>query len=185
MRVPSQQPTFNPCQQRHDIKDATPITPNHFLLGRPCPNVAAAIFGGSDSPAQSSWRRSQGYLNSLWQLLLHEITPQMIGRPKWNKHDSQLKEEDLVWILNDNCPRGVLPLGIVEKTHTGPDGVVRSCLLKTALGKVTRPAVRLSLVHPKKHSSSELSPPPSPENVNDSLTRTHKLLFPKHFDFLC
>ena len=78
-----------------DIKDATPITPNHFLLGRPCPNVAAAIFGGSDSPAQSSWRRSQGYLNSLGQRLLHEITPQMIGRPKWNKHDSQLKEEDL------------------------------------------------------------------------------------------
>ena len=30
-----------------DIKDATPITPNHFLLGRPCPNVAAAIFGGA------------------------------------------------------------------------------------------------------------------------------------------
>ena len=132
-----------------DIKDATPITPNHFLLGRPCPNVAATIFGGSNSPARSSWRHSQGYLNSLWQRLLHEITPQMIGRPKWNKHDSQLKEEDLVWILNDNCPRGVWPLGIVEKTHTGPDGVVRSCLLKTALGKVTRPAVRLSLVHPK------------------------------------
>ena len=89
-------------------------------------------------------------LNSLWQRLLHEITPQMIGRPKWNKHDSQLKEEEyLVWILNDNCPRGVRPLGIVEKTHTGPDGVVRSCLLKTALGKVTRPAVTLSLVHPK------------------------------------
>ena len=131
-----------------DIKDATPITPNHFFLGRPCPNVAAATSGGSNSPAQSSWRRYQDYFNSLWQRLLHEITPRMIGRPKWNKHDSQLKE-DLVRILNDNCPRGVWPLGIVEKTHTGPDGVVRSCLLKTALGKVTRPAVRLSLVHPK------------------------------------
>ena len=132
-----------------DIKDATPITPNHFLLGRPCPNVAAAIFGGSNSPAQSSWRRSQDYLNSLWKRLLHELTPQLIGRPKWNKHDAPLKEEDLVWILNDNCPRGVWPLGIVEKAHTGPDGVVRSCLLRTALGKVTRPAVRLSLVYPK------------------------------------
>ena len=30
-----------------DIKDATPITPNHFFLGRPCPNVAAAISGGA------------------------------------------------------------------------------------------------------------------------------------------
>ena len=73
----------------------------------------------------------------------------MIERPKWNKHDAQLKEEDLVWILNDKRPRGVLSMGNVEKTHTGPDGVVRLCLLKTALVKVTRPAVRLSLVRPK------------------------------------
>ena len=100
----------------------------------------------------------------------------MIGRPKRKKHDTQLKE-DLAWILGDNCPRGVWPLGIVEKTHTGHDGVVRSCLLKTALEKVTRPAVRLSLVHPKDITPQNQGPP---ENVNDSLTRTHKLLFPKH-----
>ena len=115
---------------------------------QPYMSSLSSYFRGSNSPAQSSWRRSQDYSSSLWQRLLHEITPQMIGRPKWNKHDTQLKE-DLVWILNDNCPRGVWPLGIVEKTHIGPDGVVRSCLLKTALAKVTRPAVRLSLVHPK------------------------------------
>ena len=55
----------------------------------------------------------------------------------WERH------KDPVWTLDDNCPQGVWSLGIVEKTHTGPDGVVRLCLLKTALGKVTRQAVRL------------------------------------------
>ena len=30
-----------------DIQDSTPITPNRFLLGRPCTTVAAAIFGGA------------------------------------------------------------------------------------------------------------------------------------------
>ena len=30
-----------------DIQDATSITPNHFLMGWLCPNVAAAFFGGA------------------------------------------------------------------------------------------------------------------------------------------
>ena len=69
-------------------------------------------------------------------------------------------------------------MGIVEKTHTGPDGVVRSCLLKTALGKVTRAAVRLSLVHPKNISPQKAPLRPIaiepilfyPRHVVDNLT---------------
>ena len=44
-------------------------------------------------------------------------------------------------------PRGIWPLGRVTRIFTGPDKTTRSCELKTALGSLTRPAVKLQHVY--------------------------------------
>ena len=72
-----------------------------------------------------------------------------------------MKTGDLVRILEDFTSRGIWPLGRNIEIFTGPDGRARSCVIKTALGKITRPAVKLALVTPKKDAKG------SSEDVND------------------
>ena len=42
-----------------------------------------------------------------------------------------------------------MALGKVVEMFTGPDGIARSRVIKTALGTLTRSAVKLALVEPK------------------------------------
>ena len=53
------------------------------------------------------------------------------------------------WILENFTSRGIWPLGKVVETFTGPGGIARSSVIKTVLGTLTRPAVKLALVEPK------------------------------------
>ena len=59
------------------------------------------------------------------------------------------RKNDLVWILEDFTLRGKWPLGKVVETFTGSDGIARSCVIKTALESLNRPAMKLALVEPK------------------------------------
>ena len=83
-------------------------------------------------------------------MLVQEYVPTLNTRAKWQKTDQPLEEGDLVWILEEWTPRGIWPLGRVTRTFTGPDNITRSCEVKTALGKLKRPAVRLAHVIPKE-----------------------------------
>ena len=70
----------------------------------------------------------------------------MARRPKWIKDLKPLEVGSLVWILEDMTPRGIWPIGIVEKLPHSNDGKVRSCEIITGFGKQTRPVIKLALV---------------------------------------
>ena len=55
----------------------------------------------------------------------------------------------------------------LDDTFTGPDNIARSCEVKTALGKLNRPAVKLMHIYPKPTSRLELGCV-GPEDVNTS-----------------
>ena len=93
--VPSRQQTLNPCQQRHQRCNAQCC--KSLLTGLTLPKSCyRCSFWGSNLPAHSFLRRSQECLNSLWQHLVYENTPQMIGQPKW-KRDAALKEANILF----------------------------------------------------------------------------------------
>ena len=75
--------------------------------------------------------------------------------------------DDVVWLLEKFTPRGIWPLGQVTRTSTGPSNIARSCEVKTALGKLIRPAVKLMHVYPKPPSRLGLGSV-GPEDVNAS-----------------
>lgn len=146
-----------------DVRDQLPLTPNHFLLGRPFTTVPNAVFCESSVASSASFRKARQHLNQIWSRLLKEYVPTLIARPKWRTNTPHLEVGDVVWLLEDHTPRGIWPLGIVKEVHSGTDGIARSCKLRTALGTVTRPAVKLGHVFPK----SSPAPCVLPENVND------------------
>ena len=80
---------------------------------------------------------------------MKEYAPTLIKRTKLKQKEETIEKHVLVWILEDFTARGICTLGIIVETFTGPDGIAPSCLIKTALGTLTRPAMKLALVEPK------------------------------------
>ena len=70
----------------------------------------------------------------------------MARRPKSIKDQKPLEVGSLVWISEDMTPRGIWPVGIVEKWSHSNDGKVRSCEIRNRFGKQTRPVNKSALV---------------------------------------
>ena len=134
---------------RSDNKDDDPITPNHFLLGRPFAIVPTLLLQESASLKSTSWTQVKQRLQQIWKRLLQEYIPTLNQRRKWTSKEAALEVGDVVWMLEEWTSRGIWPLGRVTRIFTGSDKTARSCELKTTLGSLTRSAVKLQHVHPK------------------------------------
>ena len=134
---------------RSDNEDEDPLTPSHFLIGRAFPNIPAFVFNENPSLKTKSWTQIKQRLEGIWKRLVREYLPTLNTRRKWTSPESKLEVNDIVWVLEEWTPRGIWPVGRVTRTFTGPDQTARSCEVKTALGLLTRPAVRLAHVFPK------------------------------------
>ena len=134
---------------RSNHEDDNPLTPNHFLLGRPFCNVPGAVFNETLTLKSSAWTQVKQRLQQIWKRLLTEYVPSLNKRQKWTSCEAALEVDGVVWFLEEFTPRGIWPLGRVTRTFTGPDDIARSCEVKTALGKLNRPAVKLMHVYPK------------------------------------
>ena len=55
-------------------------------------------------------------------------------REKWNREYENLREGDVVLMVDDQAPRGYWPLATVKRTVPGEDGRVRSVELRTGSG---------------------------------------------------
>ncbi|XP_075263975.1 uncharacterized protein LOC142355812 [Convolutriloba macropyga] len=150
---------------RSNHEDDNPLTPNHFLLGRPFCNVPGAVFNETLTLKSSAWTQVKQRLQQIWNRLLTEYVPSLNKRQKWTSREAALEVDDVVWLLEEFTPRGIWPLGRVTRTFTGPDNIARSCEVTTALGKLNRPAVKLMHVYPKPTTRLGLGVV-GPEDVN-------------------
>ena len=124
-----------------DCKDLEALTPSHFLIGHvlqaPSTLEKTAV---SSKQTKRMWKQCRECLEQFWRRLLKEYLPTLRTRSKWHKTFDQLKEGDVVWIHQNNSPRGQWPIGLVERAIRGPDGEVRSCYLKTHQERTHKPA---------------------------------------------
>ena len=81
-------------------------------------------------------------MNGFWTRLLKEYLPTLRQRQKWHSTVDGIEVGDIVWILENNTPRGIWPVGRVQKVNKGKDNVVRSCLVKTTKGDSVKPAIK-------------------------------------------
>ena len=118
-----------------------PLTPNHFLLGRPHPQIPPGLFDDTGGLSRRRWLRAQELAQQFWKRWLREYVPSLIERTKWVKKERNVAVGDVVLVVDDKSPRGSWPVGevskvLVEKTKKGKDQ-------KTKDGEYRRPVVKL------------------------------------------
>ena len=132
-----------------DPEDLRALTPNHFWLGRE--NASAAPFMPSSEryhDLRKSFKTAQAYADMMiLERWTREYLPHLNQRSKWSKeHVRNLKEGELVWLVDDSVKRCEYRLGRISEIFTGNDGVVRSARVKMAHGELSRPVVKLAPV---------------------------------------
>ncbi|XP_068149483.1 uncharacterized protein [Drosophila tropicalis] len=124
------------------------LTPNHFLKG------SSSGLRESGSLQQSGPQLAKGYrvasqiADCFWKRRLREYLPTITRRTKW--FQPQLKPVavgDVVIIVDDAAKRNTWPKGRVIDVHRGKDGQVRSAVVRTVDGLVTRPTVKLAVLN--------------------------------------
>ena len=68
-----------------DIKDFQPLTPNHFLIGRPSLFHRQGIFTEKELNSKRKWKVIQALLEIFWKRCLKKYVPSLTVRTKWNK----------------------------------------------------------------------------------------------------
>jgi len=77
---------------------------------------------------------------------MKEYLPSLQLRQKWLKPERNIKENDLVLVMNENSPRHAWPLARVTKVYKSDDQLVRSVQVKTRNSLLDRPVNKLCLL---------------------------------------
>ena len=126
-----------------DPKDPSPLTPNHFLLGRASYNTPSDVFDSDDLTSRRKWRAAQMLVNQFWNRWLKEYLPNLREQRKWLNQKKNLEENDIVIVIEPNLPRGSWLYGRVTRVVTSEDGAVRSAYVLTKSGEYHRPVSKL------------------------------------------
>ena len=110
--------TYQTADSRYDV----PLTPSHFLHGQLGGNFAPETVDTTEFSPRKHWRKVQELISRVW---LREYLPLLSTRPKWTEVVKDLKEGDVVLVLEPNLPRGQWPLGRITETFPGRYGHTR------------------------------------------------------------
>lgn len=128
-----------------DVNDFEALTPNHILLLR-SGNVVPFDKMVKEDSYRRRWRHVQYIADVFWQRWLKEYLPSLQQRTKWQTTRANLKQGDVVMVLDERHVRGSWPLGRILEVQLAPDGLVRSALVKTRATQVVRPVTKLCLL---------------------------------------
>ncbi|XP_045026337.1 uncharacterized protein LOC123470277 [Daphnia magna] len=127
-----------------DPQEFEPLTPNHFLLGRPNPHLPADVIDPDIKCFRRRWFHAQRLVDQVWNRWLREYLPTLTTRSKWTRSQKNLEANAMVLMVDPKSPRGHWPICRVVRTLPGPDGVVRAAEVITKSGKTyTRPVTSL------------------------------------------
>ncbi|UYV80338.1 hypothetical protein LAZ67_18002516 [Cordylochernes scorpioides] len=113
-----------------DPNDFNPLTPGHFLIGRPLTALPEPSYHPNDNYL-TRWKLIQKARDVLWQRWSREYLNNLQQRSKWKKPSSNLKVGDLVLVKDFPMPSLQWSLGRITKVSPGADGNVRVVELQT------------------------------------------------------
>ncbi|KAK6186774.1 hypothetical protein SNE40_006050 [Patella caerulea] len=129
-----------------DSNDFTPLTPNHFLLGRANNTASPDACGEKEINSRKRWRQTQVLTDHVYKRWLKEFLPDLTIRHRWKINKSQPSINDLVLVVDDNQPRGKWEMGRILQLFPGDDGLVRSIKVQTTNGIYVRPSAKICIL---------------------------------------
>lgn len=137
-----------------DPKYPVPLTPNHFLMGRPFPNLPIAVISLNERLTSKSWRPAQQIVDHFWRRWLREFVSALTERKTWTEKGRGLLLGDLVLVVDNRSARGTWPVRKITKVMPGKDGIVRTAVVQTQYGEYVRPAIKLFVFQEADESSN-------------------------------
>lgn len=145
-----------------DPDDLAPLTPGHFLIGRPLTAPAGADITVRPAHVLTRYLRVEQLRQHFWKRWATDYISELQRRVKWKENHDTLTPGSLVLLKEDNLPPLKWRLGRILLTYPGRrDRVSRVARIKTATGVVER---AFSKICPLPISSL------LPENGDDSAT---------------
>lgn len=121
-----------------DPTDFLPLSPAHFLVGRPLTAPVTADLHDAPPHRLTRYQRVEQIRQHFWKRWSKEYVSELQSRTKWHQQKGYLKENMLVLIKDDNLPPLKWSLGRIIKTYPGKDGVARVADIRKADGIVRR-----------------------------------------------
>jgi hypothetical protein len=139
-----------PLITKHHVNDdiVEPLTPGHFLIGRPLTALPDRIEETRSISLSHRWQLCQNVVHHFWKRWSTEYLTQLNKYTKWPHYSRNISVGDIV-ILRDNTLFPThWPLARVVKIHPGKDKLVRVITVKTAKGSYKRPITKVVLLVP-------------------------------------
>ena len=131
-----------------DPSDLSPLTPAHFLVGRPLTAYPEEDVQEVPESRLSRYQHLLKLKQHFWSRWQKEYIAEMQLRVKWKKSGQSLEENDLVLIKEDHTQPMQWKLGRIEKLHPGRDEVTRVVTIRTARGLIKRAVHRVCRLPP-------------------------------------
>lgn len=120
-----------------DPNDFSPLTPAHFLIGRPLIAPASNLTARNTSYL-NRYERVEQMREHFWKRWAKEFVSELQLRTKWKHKAEDISVDTLVLIKEDNLPPLKWRLGRILRTFPGKDGVARVADIRTSTGIVQR-----------------------------------------------
>ncbi|XP_072936546.1 uncharacterized protein [Epargyreus clarus] len=121
-----------------DPADCTPLTPGHFLIGRPLTTLPQPSYKEQSTSRLTRYQRIEQLRQHFWTRWSKEYVSELQQRVKWRSCKNGLKLNSLVVVKEDGLPPLKWKLGRVVAVHPGADGIIRVADIKTASGIIRR-----------------------------------------------
>ena len=133
-----------PLTYELDDPEQVPLNPNMLLTGKtkvilPPPGEFQKV----DLYVRRRWRRVQHLANEFWSRWRKEYLQGLQARPKWNDAIVNLREGDIVMIVDNNIPRNEWSVGRIESVEKSDDELVRKAKVRLATKWIDRKGRRM------------------------------------------
>nr|XP_049701803.1 uncharacterized protein LOC126055663 [Helicoverpa armigera] len=126
-----------------DPTDPTPLTPGHFLVGRPLTSLPSAPI---NTKSPNRYQLIEKIRQDFWQRWRREFVAELQQRTKWKTRQHELRVGDLVILKEENVPPLQWRLGRVTHLYPGTDGVSRVADVMSSRGTVRRAVNKMCIL---------------------------------------
>lgn len=123
--------------------DFLPLTPAHFLVGRPLTSPASEDLTNIPAHRIGRYQRVEQLRQHFWARWSKEYISELQTRCKWTENKDSLITGTMVLIKDDNLPPLKWSIGRIINTYPGKDGISRVADIRTASGIVRRSFAKL------------------------------------------
>ncbi|XP_063602709.1 uncharacterized protein LOC134778750 [Penaeus indicus] len=131
-----------------NVTEPEALTPNHALRMNVGDGIQVLTEGNAslDNIYRRAWIHAQVLADRFWKRWRAEYLNTLRMRHRQLTPSRNLREGDLVLIVEQHTPRNQWRLGRVVEAIAGEDGLVRKAKVRTSSGVLTRPVVKLCLL---------------------------------------